>query len=372
MLKRCVLMGVSLFASAAMSVSARPLTIGDPAPRLQVSKFVKGQPVSAFKPGRVYVVEFWATWCGPCVQNIPHLTQLQKKFPNVTFIGVDIWEPDVSKVQPFIRAMKDKMAYRVALDSVPARRLTPAKVLTMDQAQTGVMSQTWMKAAESPGIPTAFIIDGKGRIAWIGVGYTMQMEDPLRQILAGTWDMKQAADKRAQDVADDRKIQKLDARLANAQKAGPKAVVDALNAAFIETPDLESRYAAMKLDALLASNSEEALSYSRYLADTLYPKNGYGLNILAWALVDPAKPRRDSRFNALALDAAERAHTLTKGRVGYIEDTLARAYYVNGKMDPAVKAEENALRLSHDDSPDLLAGMKKALATYKKAAGNPR
>jgi thiol-disulfide isomerase/thioredoxin len=61
-------------------------------PPLKVAKWIKGKPVQRFEPGKVYVVEFWATWCGPCRRSIPHLTELAKKFKGkVTFIGVSIW-----------------------------------------------------------------------------------------------------------------------------------------------------------------------------------------------------------------------------------------------------------------------------------------
>ncbi|MGO9237366.1 MAG: TlpA family protein disulfide reductase [Methylocella sp.] len=52
------------------------LLIGDPVPGLILGRFLKGEPVA----GDVYVIEFWASWGGPCRRSIPYLTELQKKF----------------------------------------------------------------------------------------------------------------------------------------------------------------------------------------------------------------------------------------------------------------------------------------------------
>ena len=73
-----------------------------------VGKWLKGEPVSAFVGGRVYVVEFWATWCGPCKRAIPHLTGLQQKYrADVTVIGVSVWEPRPDEVGPFVARKGD-------------------------------------------------------------------------------------------------------------------------------------------------------------------------------------------------------------------------------------------------------------------------
>jgi len=68
--------------------------IGSPAPPLRVKEWIKGQPVTRFEQGKVYVVEFWATWCGPCMRAMPHLSELARKYRGkITFLAIDIWEP---------------------------------------------------------------------------------------------------------------------------------------------------------------------------------------------------------------------------------------------------------------------------------------
>ena len=91
---------IALVASALASYAqdapeAKPVTlkVGDAAPQLKVAKWVKGTPITNLKDGKIHVVEFWATWCGPCRVSIPHLTELAAKYKGkVDFVGVDSFE----------------------------------------------------------------------------------------------------------------------------------------------------------------------------------------------------------------------------------------------------------------------------------------
>ena len=83
---------------------AQGLEIGDPAPALNVAEWIKGPPavLAEGKGKTVYVIEFWATWCGPCRMSIPHLTELQAKYKGkgVVIIGVSNEQP--AKIKDFV------------------------------------------------------------------------------------------------------------------------------------------------------------------------------------------------------------------------------------------------------------------------------
>lgn len=164
--------------------SAAPLNVGDPAPALFISDWLKGKPVQKYKKGTVYVVEFWATWCIPCKAAMPHLSELARKHKvDVTFIGVDVMEQkntSLEDVKAFVDSMGNNMDYLVAVQD------------------SNLMERNWMESAKERGIPKTFVIDKTGKLAWIG--HPGKLEDVLTQILNDNWDLQAIRNKRNEDT----------------------------------------------------------------------------------------------------------------------------------------------------------------------------
>ncbi|HEX4793786.1 MAG TPA: redoxin family protein [Humisphaera sp.] len=165
-----------LLASKATAAKGAPvdptLFVGDPAPPLAISKWVQGEPVPQLEKGKIYVIEFWATSCGPCVQLIPHLSRLQEQYKDkgVIFIGIDSGEPDgAAKVPPLVARMGKQMNYRVAVDDYSGT----------EEGRTYV---AWEKATGNDAFPCSIIVGRDGRIAGYGTGIA------LEQTVAGTFD----------------------------------------------------------------------------------------------------------------------------------------------------------------------------------------
>ncbi|GIX43806.1 MAG: hypothetical protein KatS3mg130_0214 [Candidatus Sumerlaea sp.] len=161
-----------LGAQMAMALPEVKPLLGEPAPPLQGLLWIKGTPVdlAANRGTTVTVVEFWATWCGPCVESIPHLTELQKRFGPRGLAIVGISDEGPSTVREFVEKMGQKMDYSVAVDP------------------TGDTKSAYMDTYGQRGIPCAFVVDRQGRIVWIGHPQS-ELEKTLEEILSGRYDL---------------------------------------------------------------------------------------------------------------------------------------------------------------------------------------
>jgi thiol-disulfide isomerase/thioredoxin len=150
---------------------------GDTAPVLMVSKWLRGEPVDHFEPGRVYVVDLWATWRAPCLATMPHLSRLQAQYRNdLTVIALNVWELQPGRVDATIAALGDSMAVTVALDSLPHGK----------EANEGLNAVAYMGSSEIVALPRTLLIDRVGKIVWIGT--PRELTEPLRRVIDGTWE----------------------------------------------------------------------------------------------------------------------------------------------------------------------------------------
>jgi thiol-disulfide isomerase/thioredoxin len=176
--------GLGMHVAVAQGGAAAPsLKVGSPAPALKPAAWIQGEPVPALATGTIYVVEFWATWCGPCRLSTPHLNELHEKYKDrgVIVIGQNVWEEDDAAVAEFVKAMGTNMAYRVTLDD-------------KTQNPDGAMAALWMDAAGQQGVPAAFVVDRAGRIAWIGHPLD-GLDEVLEEMVADAFDSAAAATK---------------------------------------------------------------------------------------------------------------------------------------------------------------------------------
>ncbi|ANW05871.1 alkyl hydroperoxide reductase [Bradyrhizobium icense] len=351
------------------------LRMESPAPPIKVENWLRGQPLTSFQPGKVYIVEFWATWCRPCVAAMPHLVQLQEKYKDsgVEVLGVAAHEragtADEARtnLDAWLTEKFSNLNYRIGFD------------------YTGEMNKLWMDPSSSVGIPTSFVVDRDGHIAFIG--FPTQLDDVLPKILNGSWrtsDEARAAD--TERIAEGERTMltvPIFAKLMPAMKAEDWAkALSTLEEAVAVMPD-DVNFRVLHADLLLHKmhDLQTGLPVMRQLVrDAIDKKSEQWMAGAMRQLFDPANDSSHfppaERF-AMGKELSEHILALNPPQRGdgskfLSYGAVAQYYYESGNKDRAIELVEVALKSLDGPKPipdelkqRVMSLLVQALANYK-------
>jgi peroxiredoxin len=145
--------------------------INEPAPTFAL-KDMAGKTISlADLKGKVVIIDFWATWCGPCKVSFPGMQMAVTKYkddPNVEFLFIDVSERTedyVNEVKKFIA--DNNYTFHVLFDD--------------KNPETGRLNKT-AKIYGAPGIPAKYVIDKKGNIRFKSIGFGGTVEKLVEEV----------------------------------------------------------------------------------------------------------------------------------------------------------------------------------------------
>jgi thiol-disulfide isomerase/thioredoxin len=307
--------------------TAASLKVGDPAPALKASKWLQGEEVKGFESGKIYVVEFWATWCGPCIVMMPHMAEMQAAFKDrgVTFIGFTAKDPNntEARVTDMVKKRGPKLKYTFAY---------------ADDRDT---YDTWMKAAGQNGIPCSFVVDRSGKIAYIG--HPMYLDVVLPKVVDGTWKVETSKDELAKIETDVNSVFKaLNGRDA---EASLKALADFE----ARHPELKKipYFVSPKLSLLIQSGkTDEARKMAEEVVDHASKQDDTAMLRSASTVLRSGKAKDNQDLLALSLKAARAMLQAAGDKDAMAQLNLAETYFAMGDkakaLDHGRKAVEAA------------------------------
>lgn len=316
----------------------------------------KFKQVTDFEDGKVYVVEFWATWCGPCISSMPHLAELQNQYRDTVQI-ISVSDESVDEV-------KDLMGKEHPQAGKTFEEITSAYSLTTDPDRS--VHEAYMEAANQNGIPTAFIVGKKGLIEWIG--HPGNMDEPLESVVNDSWDREAFKEEMRVQQELQEKMQEM------AQLAGSGDFAGAIELADKQIADspnemLTDHWTAVRYSLKMSSGDldDETLAFYR---SQIKEMKGDSMSLIRFGYSLYGITQQGGDIGPLAGDAiaaleAEAGGVPEASRVMYY-NTLSLLNDAAGKLDAAITAQEKAIELADERQKKRLMPM---LEELKEKAG---
>ena len=308
------------------SATTDSLQLGDPAPIIKGAKWLRGSPVDKWQQGHVYILDFWATWCKPCMTQMPAHQALQDQHAdrNVHVVGIAIWSD------------KGPMTPAEALELHPGLKYVIAKDLNNNVADV------FMGGTKMRGLPALMLVDLHGRLAWVG-DPGEEFEMALEAVIADTFDLDAA---RLQDEVR-RESQDLFAEIDEYRRSGNPGLAAERVDDVIALDQTRNGWAyAMKYEIFVTdlkdwSAAEEVVQEFTASESGRNPFFNYVfvLRMLKATEALPVAQRDLDNALQLALIAVESADNPTPDYLA----TLARVHYLRGERDEAVRWQKKAI-----------------------------
>lgn len=159
----------ALFALCAVSFAEPVVAGGDATPKALLSaELIQGEVPKEWEKDKLYILECWATWCGPCIKMIPHMNELHKEYKDkgLSVIGVNVREDDKEKVATFVKRKGEGMAYPIVY-----------------VGKDGEFVKEWLSGPDTIGIPRAFVVKNGKLLFHINPG--VLKKEVIESLLAG-------------------------------------------------------------------------------------------------------------------------------------------------------------------------------------------
>jgi len=132
------------------------LKVGDKTPKLNITDYLQNEPTDKNFDKKHILLEFWATWCTTCLEEVPNLNKLQEKFKDrkdFDFLSITDESPEKTK----------KTLERVKFNSI----------VVSDQTKKALNDFVVENERGDYTIPKTFLIDDKGVLRWVGQPYLL-------------------------------------------------------------------------------------------------------------------------------------------------------------------------------------------------------